>query len=353
MTSLSASLIVKNEERFISSCLDSLRGHVDEIVVVDTGSTDRTIEIAQTGGARVLRFDWTGSFSDARNHSLEACRGDWILYIDADECLRVPPGVVIAQEIDRPHWAAATVKFRPKTGYTRYWEHRLFRRNPEIRFEGKIHETHVHAVTAFAARRGLEIGRADVFIDHYGYDGDQALKHPRNLPLLLDSIAGNPRRPYFWYHLAETYVALGRSREALEVGLRGLAVAGRSASEKEAVDVNLLAQVVARLQIDENIDPCPVIEPALLRLPEDYVMMFLKARWLVAHGNPSGAIPLLDHILSIDPTKLPPALMSFDEQLFGVFARELKAAALVKLGDIAGAATLIRQPPGIPRRQIP
>jgi hypothetical protein len=353
MTNLSASLIVKNEERFLASCIESLRGHVDEVVVVDTGSTDRTVEIAETAGARVLRFDWTGSFSDARNHSLGACRGNWVLYIDADECLFMPPGVALGKEIDRPRWAAAMVKFRPKTGYTRYWEHRLFRHDPEIMFEGKIHETHVHSVTAYAARRGLEIGRADVLINHFGYDDDQSRKHPRNLPLLLDSIAVNPERPYFWYHLAETYAALGRSGEALQAGLSGLTVAGGSASDKEAADVNLLAQVVARLQIDSGIDPSPVIDPALRRFPGDYAMMFLKARWLVAHGRPKEAVALLDHLLSIDPTRLPPALMAFDEQIFGVFARELKAAALVKLGDIAGAATLIRQQAEVSSRRIP
>ena len=347
MPSVSASLIVKNEECFLLACLRSLRGQVDEVVIADTGSTDRSIGIAEEEGARVLRTEWTGDFASARNFCLDNCRGDWILYIDADECLRMPPGVTLGSEIDRPGWAAAMVKFRPKTGFTRYWEHRLFRRHPDIRFSGRIHESQVGAVKSFAAKHGLAIGRADVTIDHFGYDGDQSRKHPRNLPLLLDSIATNPGRAYLWHHLAETYAALGSPGQALEAGERGLAAVGRSESEKEAVDVNLLAQSVARLRIDGGIDPCEVIDAALERFPSDYAMMFLKARWLVGQERLDEAIGLLDHLLAIDPSRLPPALMAFDELLFGAFARELKAAALVKRGDMAGAAALLRRQPSV------
>lgn len=325
------------------SCLASLRGHVDEVVVVDTGSSDRTAEIARLAGARLLHVDWTGSFADARNMSLAACSGDWILYIDADECLRLEPGVTLSVQLSRPDWAGAMVKFRPKSGYTSYWEHRLFRRHPSIFFEGKIHESHLRSLTAFAELHGLTIGRADVSIDHYGYDGEQSHKHPRNLPLLLDSIYTTPSRPYYWYHLAETYAALGRAEDALETGEKGLRVAGNCASEREAADVNLIAQAVVRLRIDSGRDPSEVIEDALRRFPEDYAIRFLKARWLLGRGEARTAIALLDELLAIDPDHLPPGAMAFDRRIFGSAARELKAAALVKLGDLAAAGALLRQ----------
>lgn len=343
MTRVSAALIVKDEERFLPVCLASLYGHVDEVVVVDTGSLDKTPDIARQAGAHLLNFEWNGSFADARNASLEACRGDWILYIDADECLRLEPGITLKSHLSQPDWAGAMVKFRPKSGYTTYWEYRLFRRHPSIRFEGRIHESHLRCLTAFAESHGLAIGRADVSIDHYGYDGDQSHKHPRNLPLLLDSIISTPSRPYYWYHLAETYAALGRVQAALEAGETGLRVAGSHASEKEAADINLIAQVVARLRIDAGLDPSDVIEDALRRFPEDYAVRFLKARWLLGLNEARTAIGLLDELLSIDPDRLPPGAMAFDRRIFGSSARELKAAALVKLGDLAAAAALLRQ----------
>ena len=86
----SAALIVKNEEELLEQCLRSLQGLVDETVVVDTGSTDRTQIIAQEYGARLYEFKWRNDFAAARNHALNQVRGEWVLYIDADE--RVRPG---------------------------------------------------------------------------------------------------------------------------------------------------------------------------------------------------------------------------------------------------------------------
>ncbi len=84
---LSLCMIVKNEEEMLPGCLTPLVGVVDEMIVVDTGSTDRTVAIAESFGATVVSFPWNGSFSDARNASLDAATGDWVMYLDADEHL--------------------------------------------------------------------------------------------------------------------------------------------------------------------------------------------------------------------------------------------------------------------------
>src|SRR3989338_8433001 len=89
MVRLSACLIVKNESLILSRCLESLRSFVDEIIVVDTGSTDNTMEIARSYDAQVKHFTWIDNFSAARNESLRHASGDWILYIDADEVVNV------------------------------------------------------------------------------------------------------------------------------------------------------------------------------------------------------------------------------------------------------------------------
>src|SRR5205085_8623718 len=79
--------IVKNEEKYLRGCLESVQGAVDEIVVVDTGSTDSTIAIAEEFGAKVVHFAWTDDFSAARNVSLDHATGDWAFWLDADERL--------------------------------------------------------------------------------------------------------------------------------------------------------------------------------------------------------------------------------------------------------------------------
>ena len=85
---LSLSMIVRNEEARLAACLASVSALADEMVVVDTGSTDATIAIAEAAGARVKQIDWPGDFAPARNQALEFLKGDWVLVLDADEQLR-------------------------------------------------------------------------------------------------------------------------------------------------------------------------------------------------------------------------------------------------------------------------
>ncbi len=82
---LTASMIVRNEETVLEGCLASIQSLVDEVVIVDTGSTDRSKSIAQAFGARVFDFEWCDDFAAARNEALRWASGEWILYIDADE----------------------------------------------------------------------------------------------------------------------------------------------------------------------------------------------------------------------------------------------------------------------------
>ena len=82
---LSLCMIVKNEEALLPTCLESVKDHVDEIVIVDTGSTDRTVEVATKYNAKIYHHPWENSFSKARNYSLKYATCDWILILDADE----------------------------------------------------------------------------------------------------------------------------------------------------------------------------------------------------------------------------------------------------------------------------
>jgi len=88
---LSVGMIVKNEEKYLEKCLDALKPLLDavksELVIVDTGSSDNTVEIAKRYTGKVFHFDWIDDFSAARNFGLEKCVGEWFMYLDADEIL--------------------------------------------------------------------------------------------------------------------------------------------------------------------------------------------------------------------------------------------------------------------------
>ena len=103
---LSLCMIVKDEEELLPGCLEAIDGAVDEMIIVDTGSTDRTVEIAESFSARVLHFPWNGSFSDARNAGLDAATGDWLFYLDADEHL-IPEDAPKIRELLGRTWREA------------------------------------------------------------------------------------------------------------------------------------------------------------------------------------------------------------------------------------------------------
>ena len=219
---LTAAMIVKDEEAFLDGCLASIRGVVDEIVIADTGSTDRSRAIAHAHGAKVVDVPWRADFAAARNAALVEARGAWILYIDADERLAPAERRAVRAALDRPELVAAKPWFRPRTGYTRYREYRLFRNDPRIRFRGAIHEKVSIDIHRVAGETGRLIGEVELLIEHLGYDGPQDLKHRRNLPLLQAELAENPDNPYNWHHLGRILEALGDEAGAADAWSRGV-----------------------------------------------------------------------------------------------------------------------------------
>ena len=331
MVSVAASLIVRDEQRFLPGCFESLQGRVQEIIVVDTGSSDASPRIAADFGATLIHFPWANDFSAARNAGLDKISARWVLYIDADERLNLPDGGQVGDYVDAAA-VANYVRFRPKTGYTRYREPRLFRQDPRVRFVGAIHETVVPSLREMSAREGLPIVPSRVEIDHLGYDGDQSHKHPRNLPLLERAVHAEPDRIYYWYHLAETLAALGRAEEALDVAARGIVAAERNDSEKQRADGSLIFQTMARLLRQRGEESLPLIERGLARMPEDYGLQFLRGLALIDAARPLEALEIAEGLRAIEPDDLDGGLLAFERAIFREKACELAALASLRLG---------------------
>lgn len=335
---VAAALIVKNEARFIEGCIASLEGRVDQIVIVDTGSSDETITLAERAGLSPLRREWRNDFSEARNAALDAVTSDWVLYIDADERLRLRDGETLGERID-PAAYGAFLRFRPKTGYSRYRELRLFRSDPRIRFRGRIHETIWPSILDLIGPNHSLIASTSVEIDHLGYDGDQSHKHPRNLPLLEIAVREEPERVYYWHHLSETLAALGRVEEAESVALEGLARAETDFSEKQRADASLLVQTLVRLQMQRGESPVDLIRRGLARVPQDHALRFFLGRALLDAGRPDEALQIALHLRQVDETTLQDGLLAFDYSIFREKACELAAVACLRLGRKQDAAS--------------
>jgi len=327
---LSAALIVRDEERFLAACLSSLAGRVDEIVVVDTGSTDRSRDIAGDLGARVLPFRWIDDFAAARNAAVDAALGEWVLYIDADERLVEFDRAEAERLLAARDHACYTVLFRPQRGFTRYREHRIFRNRPELRFRGVIHESLIPALDELVAREGARIGASAIGLEHDGYDGDIRHKHPRNLPLLEKRLAQDPAHVYSWAHLGTSLLGLGDAEGAEQAWRRGLDVV-RSRAATTAAD-GLPYLHLANFLLDCGRDATELLDEACRRFPDNYALLWLRARTLVEAARYREAMPLFARLAAIDPDALGDGPMAFDRSIFGANAHAALGLCAFRLG---------------------
>jgi len=196
MIDLTLCMIVKNEERYLRDCLDSAVGIVDEIVVVDTGSEDETIEIAKSFGAKLYNFEWINDFSAARNFALSKSNGRWILYLDADERLSADSKEELKAIIKGKELFGAQCiidcldSHNNKPSVIVY--PRLFPNDERLKFEGKVHEQ----ILSVLKRYNFNIIQTNIKIIHVGYDvpiEEIREKASRNLTLLLDEFQKEPK----------------------------------------------------------------------------------------------------------------------------------------------------------------
>lgn len=218
---LSLCMIVKNEENCLPSCLESVRGVVDEIIVVDTGSTDRTEELAKAAGATILHFTWCHDFAAARNVALDAATGDWILVLDADEQLAPGTGAAIRNAIADPTINACRLRVINDKGPAlaeTTWLVRLYRNHPDIRYVRRIHESVHEALFELNRQTGRTTADLAVDILHSGYRPEvftSKNKRERNLQLHERTVADRPDDAYAWYRFGDELRAVDNDRAAL------------------------------------------------------------------------------------------------------------------------------------------
>jgi tetratricopeptide (TPR) repeat protein len=234
---LSLCAIVKNEEDCIARMLASVRGVVDEVVLVDTGSTDKTLSIARDHGAKVIQRQWNDDFADARNVSIQHALHPWILILDADEELtphsieelrRCILGSPRALFLNRRHlctsWTAAactpvssddpTYAMGART-YFMTRDIRLFPNAPTIRYTGAVHES----VEDATRQAGYAVESTSILINHYGHLTSTEKKRSKAalyLRLARQKALASPDDWRTWYQLGAELQAQMLHQEAIE-----------------------------------------------------------------------------------------------------------------------------------------
>ena len=217
-TVLSIGMIIKNESRHLRNCLVALqplmRSVSSELIIADTGSTDESVKIAGEFAAHVLQIPWNNDFSEARNHTLCAARGEWFMYIDADEYMEDAADII--NFFKNGSYKRATSasyfirEYLSDDTYTETANCRLFKISPTVKFKGRIHETVPVSSTVML----------NSYVRHHGYtdaDDPELMKKKtlRNLPILLEQYAENPTDILTLRYLHYSYSKLEDRAKAL------------------------------------------------------------------------------------------------------------------------------------------
>lgn len=218
---LSLCMIVKNEGDCIGRCLNSVKDVVDEIIIVDTGSTDQTVEICQSIGARVFSFPWNGSFADARNYGINQAAGEWILWLDADEEVDAADRHKLRGNIYSDSQPIINIRLINYFGNEVNEDQvlsiahpRIFRNQIGLKFVGNIHEV----LNMRELNIGSEqLGYVDVKLHHYGYMHnvvEKKEKVKRNLKFLEQELESSGDKEWVHYHIATEYARINQFKEA-------------------------------------------------------------------------------------------------------------------------------------------
>ncbi|BAZ83919.1 family 2 glycosyl transferase [Dolichospermum compactum NIES-806] len=222
-------MIVKNEEITLPKCLGSVNNFVDEIVILDTGSTDKTPQIAQQFGAKVHHFTWDNNFSSARNEALKYVTGDWILVLDADESLTSEIIPLLQSVISKEEYLVINL-VRQEVGSTQSpysLVSRLFRNHPDIYFDRPYHALIDDSVTAILTQEPhWQIGYLPgVAILHTGYQKaviNEQNKYAKAAAAMEEFFASHPNDAYVCSKLGALYMQMGKIDAGMELLNRGL-----------------------------------------------------------------------------------------------------------------------------------
>lgn len=288
MLKISACVIVKNEAKNILRWLQCVKQLADEWIVVDTGSTDNTVELAENNGARVYHFSWCNDFAVAKNFALDKAKGDWIVFLDADEYFLSSDCPKVKNMLKKYHKNKLVVGFICKlvnidvdnhnAFINSVYQIRLFRNMPHLKFQGHIHE---ELFNSSGRQAKIEYLSAAV-IYHTGYSGRVIKsKLERNLEMIKAEIAKRGEQPKDYFYLTDCYSGLQDyentvyyARKAIEANLQFVGMDGHV---QERLITALILMDAPKEEVME------ALSEAMVQYPDIAKFSLLKGIWLFDH----------------------------------------------------------------------
>ncbi len=331
---VSLTMIVRDEEKNLPRCLASVRGVFDEVVVVDTGSVDRTREIAREFGARVVEFAWVDDFATARNAALDAATGDYAFWLDGDDVVEPAQReklVALLDGLRAGDDAGYVVKCacdpgQDGSGGQTVVDHvRLFPLRPDVRWTYRVHEQILPALR----RAGIPVRWTDLVVRHTGY-ADVALRErklERDARILEAELRERPDEPFVLFNLGSIAIerrdwpgALGYLRRSLRASVPG-----------DSITRKLFALIArAHQMMDDPEAAIAACDEGLALDPQDAELLFRKAIVHRRRGEPAEAEACWRRILTL---RRPERFASVDMGIYGHLTRRNLAALAAARGD--------------------
>jgi tetratricopeptide (TPR) repeat protein len=332
--SLGLIMILKNEEANLERSLAPVAARFDEVVAVDTGSTDATPHICRALGARVYEFEWNDDFAQARNFSISRAKADWLFWLDGDNA--VTPADVADLRRRLPGWEPAVLWAREKVipSGELLWQKRCFPRRPEVRFSGRVHEQLSHP----AAWPQLASG---VVVQHWGYADPEMVRQKGHYyqKLLEQMLEDNPRDFYAHFQMARCLVNQ-REFKGAEDHLR-LMIAD---PEARAANRDLWAQ--GHYQLCQVLDRqgrgqegMQLLDELIATQPELGLAHYHRGRLAYTRADWAQAARDLARAVELGPG---PPLVDLDPAKVLFLAEYFRGLALERLGLISEAVTSLR-----------
>lgn len=284
MVKLTACVITKNEEKNIVQWLECMRKITKDMVVVDTGSTDKTVQVAESLGAKVYFFPWNKDFAAAKNFAIEQACGEWIIFLDADEYFTNDSIKNVRKYIERFHrdrkidalvCKIINVDATQNQRYiSEFFNLRIFRNQPMLRYKYPIHET----MERRNGPLGFFIIPSGVEIYHSGYSSDIVKgKLERNLKILQDEIAKIGEKPWHYRYLCECYFGLGDYEKSYHYACLHVEKGERSLGRDNSIHKRLLETMILLQKPEAEV--MAEIDKMVGEFPEDSEMLWYKGEY--------------------------------------------------------------------------
>lgn len=289
---LSICMMVKNEEKNLDRCLNSLNVFLNnpsvELIIIDTGSVDNTVDIAKKYTSKIYFHEWNNNFSEMRNISISYAKGDWIFIVDADECLENPNEayyLLMSTSLEKFNTIQLNVKSylhtEEKSNYSILPQPRIFRNDGTFKYEGTVHNQPTYKAP---------IIDTDIFLGHYGYvTSDKELmekKFQRTAHILKKELEKDPNNIYYQFQLSVSYSMYGDHKTALIEVRKAYNMIQKKPKKERAVYAYMYGMYTRTSFKNDKFDETIKICKEGIELQSDYLdLYFMLANAFIKKGE--------------------------------------------------------------------